>query len=175
MGKTVEMMKKLFLFTAVCVFAIFALTANGADPVPLARTADGKAILTLIQANLKASREKDLKTYMDQLALPENESDPTRKEVGLQVAQLFRMYTLDYRLEKARIIKIDGDDAQVEVVLVTRLIVKLDSAPPYRDNRVSAIHALKKIGGRWKFAALKIQKVEFLDEVNQRKSKEGKE
>ncbi|MBK7631036.1 MAG: hypothetical protein IPJ23_10140 [Ignavibacteriales bacterium] len=85
--------------------------------------------------------------------------DKTYETTENLVIQLFKMYDLNYKIEKLAVV--NENDTEV-IVDFTQLTTKING-PKFRDNRVNGTHTLKKDGDSWKIFSTKITKTEYLN------------
>jgi hypothetical protein len=117
------------------------------------------AVYNLIEWNLYYARVEDLNGYMWTL----HPEAPGVNDTKAQMAVIFREFDLAYDIEEWEILSINDRSAQVRVVQVTR---KLAGSQPFRDNRMEAVHNLRKDNtGEWKIytSALDESSIEYLD------------
>ena len=77
------------------------------------------------------------------------------------VRGLFQNYDLQYEIEELQNINVQGTEASLEVVQVTRKV----AGPEFRDNRMRISHTLVKEDGEWKMCSstFLIEDIEFLN------------
>ncbi len=109
---------------------------------PAAR--DRRDIEALIAENLRAFNREDLDAYMATLA----PAAPTYERTREIAAARFAAYDLEATTEAVEVLAVAGDNARVRIVQITRATGKNSD---FRDNRLAAVHQLKRVGGRWKF------------------------
>ena len=118
------------------------------------------AVYNLIEWNLYYANTEDLNGYMWTLH-PES---PVYGETESQMGMLFQAYDLNHSIEQWEILSINSQSARVRVVQSTR---KVAGADPFRDNRLEAIHTLRKDSeGQWKLYTTEVNQssLEYLDE-----------
>ncbi len=118
------------------------------------------AVYNLIEWNLYYANTEDLNGYMWTLH-PES---PVYAETESQMAMLFQAVDLNHSIEQWEILSINSQSARVRVVQTTR---KVAGADPFRDNRLEAIHTLRKDSeGQWKLYTTEANQssLEYLDE-----------
>ncbi len=116
-------------------------------------------VYNLIEWNLYYARTEDLNGYMWTL----HPDSPVYAETESQMAFLFREYDLVYNIEEWEILSINSDSARVRVLQTT---VKVAGPDPFRDNRLEAIHTLRKdADGAWKLYTTEIRadSLEYLE------------
>lgn len=75
------------------------------------------------------------------------------------VKKLFKVYDLNYKLEKIEVVEENDKKA---VVNFTQLTTKV-SGPNFKNNRVMGTHILKKDGDSWKIFSTKILDTKFIN------------
>jgi hypothetical protein len=116
-------------------------------------------VYRLIEWNLYYARTEDLNGYMWTL----HPDSPVYRETENQMAFLFSEYDLLYNIEEWEILSINPQSAHVRVVQTTR---KLAGPDPFRDNRLEAVHTLRKDAeGNWKIFTTEIREesLEYLE------------
>ncbi len=116
---------------------------------------DEEEIKKVVYDNIEALNAEDLEAAMDTVH-PEIKGYEVTKEV---TEYMFETYDLYYELSEFKIIELSETEAQVEVVQTSKKI----SGPEYTDNKVTAIHKLKKYNGEWRIYATKIKNIEYLN------------
>lgn len=113
----------------------------------------------LIEWNLYYARTEDLNGYMWTI----HPDSPVYSETEAQMAALFREYDLAYNIDEWEILSVSPESARVRVVQTT---MRLAGADPFRDNRLEAVHTLRKNHeGEWKLYSTEIREssLEFLE------------
>lgn len=139
-------MKKFFLIAVIAVFLITTCTRTASDH---------RAILAVIQANLKAMENEDIEATMATI-------DPASSGYGMtreMIKVIFDQYDLKYEISGLKVIKSTDQEAEVSFTQVTRKV----SGPDFRNNKIEGIHTLHKVNGAWKIYASRIVKNSFLD------------
>jgi len=116
-------------------------------------------VYSLIEWNLYYARTEDLNGYMWTI----HPASPVYSETEAQMAALFQEYDLAYSIEEWEILSVDTQSARVRVV---QTIKRLAGADPFRDNRLEAVHILRKNSeGEWKLYSTEISEssLEFLE------------
>ena len=108
-----------------------------------------------IQANTNYMNSEDLEGVMSTIH-PESDSYAITENL---VTQLFKVYDLNYKIEKLEVVDEDKNEA---VVNFTQLTTKVNG-PKFRDNRAKGTHVLKKDGDSWKLFSTKITDSEYLN------------
>ncbi len=105
-----------------------------------------------VYANLEASRQEDLETYMYTLHKESPHYEATRE----LMKNTFANYELDYELNEISVSALKGMTAQVRFSQSTLRI----SGPEFQDNHVTGIHVLRKDRGKWKIFNTRLINVE---------------
>lgn len=114
------------------------------------------AIEKLVDFHIEAANKEDIEAYMSTI----HEDSTNREQNRNLMESIFDAYDLNYAVDEYEIVSITEDQAQVKIVQTTTKI----NGPEFRDNRLTAIHYLQKSNDdRWKFLALKITDIEYLD------------
>ncbi len=115
-------------------------------------------VYSLIEWNLYYARIEDLNGYMWTL----HPDAPGLDETQAQMAMLFQDFDLAYNIEEWEIQSINSQSARVRVVQTT---VKIAGPDPFRDNRLEAVHTLRKDStGAWKIFSTELREdsIEYL-------------
>ncbi len=87
---------------------------------------------------------------------PESESFETTENL---LKQLFKVYDLNYKIEKLEVVDENDQEAVVNFTQVTTKI----NGPDFKDNRIRGTHILRKDGDSWKIFSTKITETEYLN------------
>jgi hypothetical protein len=109
-----------------------------------------------ININLNTLEQEDLKGYMATLIIPSDQTSQTKETYK----KIFEDYDLKYTIENIKVLTTDNEDAQVEVVQLTKKLQGIDFA----DNRITAIHHLKQNNGQWKIFHTDLKNIEYIKE-----------
>lgn len=109
----------------------------------------------VIEANTDFMNSENLEGVMSTM-YPDDKTYETTKNLTVQ---LFKVYDLNYKVEKLEVV---DEDENESVVNFTQLTAKING-PKFRDNRVKGTHILKKDGDSWKIFSTKITDTEFLN------------
>jgi ketosteroid isomerase-like protein len=116
----------------------------------------GDDITSVIYDNLKAYQDENLNAVMATI----HEQSPLYADTRTITEQIFNLYDLKYKLESVRVIEESDEEARVRAVQITEKI----SGPDFRDNKIVAIHVLKKAAdGEWKIYSSEIESIDYLD------------
>ncbi|MFH1415119.1 MAG: hypothetical protein ABIH89_03425 [Elusimicrobiota bacterium] len=111
-------------------------------------------VIKVIKDNMNAYRNEDIKGI---LATMDKES-PSYIDIPPALEPAFQNYDLEYRMEYIKVISKSETMAKVLFVQATRKI----NGPPFRNNRITGYHLLKKKTGEWKIARTDISAVKYL-------------
>lgn len=109
-----------------------------------------------INLNLTTLEAEDLERHLATLIVPSDQISQTKETFK----RLFEEFDLKYTIESIKVLTTDNEDAQVEVVQLTKKVQGLDFA----DNRVTAIHHLKQNNGQWKIFKTDAINIEYINE-----------
>jgi hypothetical protein len=137
-------------------------TTRASHPVtPVAQLQQGgnaaqkQAIEAAVRENLRALNAEDIDAYMATI----DENSPVYDFTRSFTQQLIDNYNLRYEINSLEVISQSSNEAQVQV---TQTTTKIDG-PEFRNNRIQAVHILKKSNGEWKIFATEVRNVEYLD------------
>lgn len=136
----------LLLLTAACGVAGSQVTEE-----------DKEKAINVIKWNLYYAQAEDLAGYMRTI----HDDAPGRAETLSAMQLAFKEFNLSYSLAAVQILSITQDTADIRVTLDTR---KIAGDLPYNDNRLTAVHTLKKTDdGKWKIYSSNFEDVQFLN------------
>lgn len=116
-----------------------------------------EAALLVVEWNLYYAEAEDMAGYMGTL----HEDSPARGTTRELMQTAFDDYNLSYDLVESEIVSISADSARVRVVQITR---KRSGNLPFRDNRLTAIHTLRRgADGSWKIFSSDFSDIEYLN------------
>ncbi len=131
--------------------------ACGSSSTAVVTEEDREAALLVVEWNLYYAEAEDMSGYMGTL----HENSPGRSTTRDLMQTAFDDFDLSYEIVASEIVSISGDSAQVSVVQITR---KKGGSLPFRNNRLTAIHNLRRDAeGRWKIYSSDISDVEYLN------------
>jgi ketosteroid isomerase-like protein len=128
-------MKKAF---AVLLALILGIAVAGCSIK--SRVSPEEQVLAVVQQNLDAFNKEDVDGYMKTMDV-ENVDETVN-----YMKQLFSQYDLKAELSDMKVTKIEGNEAEVSCVQITKKI----SGPDFQNNKTTAVHYLKKVNGEWK-------------------------
>jgi hypothetical protein len=143
-------------YGTLALLALLALVAcHRSKPSPL----DEACVLNAVRANVQAMGARNLAGVMETIH-PDSPNYAATQQV---MEELLANYTLRCKLENAKVVSVEQDEAQVSFVQTTE---KVSGEMPFDDNRVEGIHLLKKHDGVWKIYSSHVTKSEFLKKTN---------
>lgn len=111
-------------------------------------------VLEVVVDNFKALDQEDVPAYMDTIHTQSLMYKTTENALNLT----FRIYDLEYDLQKVSFIGADDKYAYVKVVFETRKL----KGPAFQNNQIEALIVFKQDNGEWKMwsqANLQLNKV----------------
>jgi ketosteroid isomerase-like protein len=115
------------------------------------------AALNMIDWNLYYLSIEDLNGVMWTI----HEDSPGRADTMSMTQMMFDEFSIAYDVIESELQSIDANTAKVRVIQVTR---KISGEQPFRDNRLEAIHTLRKSkDGNWKIYSSEVMNVEYLN------------
>ena len=118
-------------------------------------SSDRVQIQQLFDSIYSAVKREDLSNY---LSFFEYENYEIYQQDRQTSQWLFDRYDLELTVNKIDIVKLDRDRAEVRTIVTYKKI----RGPQYRDNQQTALFFLRKVDGRWKVYAAKIERVDFI-------------
>ena len=103
---------------------------------------DKKEIAELINSNLKAAQNEDLKEYMSAI----HPGSPIYADTETFMKMIFDTYDLEYEVRDIKFIKIGKTEASASWFQRT---VKV-SGPEFKNLHATVVHTFKKHDGKWK-------------------------
>jgi hypothetical protein len=130
------------------------LLTSCASPVPEEEKA---AALNMIEWNVYYLSIEDMNGVMWTI----HEDAPGRADTMSMTQMIFDEFSLSYDIVESELQSIDTNTAKVRVIQVTR---KISGEQPFRDNRLEAIHTLRRSkDGNWKIYGSEVKNVEYLN------------
>jgi ABC-type glycerol-3-phosphate transport system substrate-binding protein len=141
---------------AICALALIVLLVSAACSAGSAGTEEDKdQVVNVIKWNLYYAQAEDLSGYMRTI----HADSPARVDTQNAMKMIFREFTLSYQLVDYEIISISNNSADIRV---TQDTLKVAGELPFRDNRLTAIHTLKKSDdGKWKIYHSEMEDVHY--------------
>jgi len=109
----------------------------------------------VIQANIDYMTTENLDGVMSTIH-PESPSFKTTENLA---KQLFKIFNLNYKIEKLEVTNENEQEATVNFIQLTTKI----SGPQFKNNRIQGVHIVRKDGDSWKLYSTKILNTEFLN------------
>jgi hypothetical protein len=106
-------------------------------------------IIAVVKENIDATQAKDKERVLKTI----HKDCPQLRSTIQGMDYVFANYDMEFKLEKAEVIEISGEDAKVYYVQTT----KATRGEGFSPTRASGIHHMKKEDGKWK-----IFKTEYL-------------
>lgn len=142
-------------FLALLLLLLTSSCNGGGDPV--VTDEDRTQIVNVIKWNLYYAQTEDLAGYMRTI----HEESPGRADTQSAMQKIFNELNLTYQLVFYEIISITPDSADIRVTQDTR---KVSGDLPFRDNRLTAVHTLRKTDeGKWKIYYSEVEDVQYLN------------
>ena len=136
----------LLLLTVACSIAGSPVTEE-----------DKEQAINVLKWNLYYAQAEDLAGYMRTI----HDDSPGRAETLSAMQLAFKEFNLSYSLVNYQILSITQDTADIRVIMDTR---KIAGDLPFNDNRVTAVHTLKKTAeGKWKIYSSDFEDVQFIN------------
>lgn len=109
----------------------------------------------VVEKNIEFMSAEDLEGTMSTIH-PESGSYETTENI---IKQLFKVYDLNYKIEKLKVI---SENAQEAIVEFTQVTTKLNG-PEFDNNRIKGTHIIRKDVDSWKIFSTKITGTEYLN------------
>ncbi len=110
---------------------------------------------SVVEANARYMNEENFDKVINTI----DENSPAYASSETMIQKLFDMYDLNYKIISIKILNESNDEAKVEFVQETTKI----KGPAFKNNRVTGIHTLKKVGNSWKILGTEIKNVDYLN------------
>ena len=118
---------------------------------------DKEQAINVVKWNLYYAQVEDLAGYMRTI----HDDSPARADTLSVMQMIFNEFNLSYQIVTYQILSISKDSADIRVVLDTR---KISGELPFRDNRLTTVHTLKKSeDGKWKIYYSEMEDVQYLN------------
>ncbi len=151
-------MYRAVFFTAAVVLslAIVACSSNSASGSGKTVTSSSSddPIATMRQ-NLDAAANEDLDAYMATL----DPRGPLYNATETMMREVFANYDLKYELTDIKVVEKTDSEVKVQATQVTRKV----RGPAFRDNKLVAVHTLRRTNGVWLLYDSEIKSIEYLD------------
>jgi len=129
--------------------ALAALPAAGCGGDP-----EEGAVKQVLKDQIEYLQNEDVEGVMSTMH-PES---PQYSQTRAVVEQVFEVYDLDYELDSVEVMELEGNQAKLRAVQVTRKV----NGPEFTDTRVTAIHTIRKTGNGWKLYESQTESTEAL-------------
>jgi PBP1b-binding outer membrane lipoprotein LpoB len=110
---------------------------------------------SVVEANARYMNEEDFDKVMNTI----DENSPAYASSETTIQQLFDMYDLNYKIISIKVLDESNDEAKVEFDQKTTKI----KGHAFKNNRVTGIHTLKKVGNSWKIFGTEIKNIDYLN------------
>jgi hypothetical protein len=118
---------------------------------------DREQVVNVIKWNLYYAQVEDLAGYMRTI----HNDSPARADTHTAMQKIFLDFNLSYYLVHYEIVSISVESADIRVTQDTR---KVSGDLPFRDNRLTAVHTLRKTDdGKWKIYYSEMEDVQYLN------------
>lgn len=147
---------KYILSSLAILLLLLTSSCNGNDD-PIVTDEDRTQVINVIKWNLYYAQTEDLAGYMRTI----HDESPGRTDTRSAMQKIFNDFNLSYQLVYYEIVSITPDSADIRVTQDTR---KVSGELPFRDNRLTAVHTLKKTeDGKWKIYYSEVEDVQYLN------------
>lgn len=99
-------------------------------------------ILAVVYENLDATNKEDVDRVMSTV----HPDSPQRNSTIQGMEYVFNIYDLEFTLEDAEVIELNGENAKVHYTLFKKAL----NGQGFPNSKVEGIHELKKHNGEWK-------------------------
>ena len=118
---------------------------------------DKAQAINVVKWNLYYAQAEDLAGFMRTI----HDDSPARADTLSVMQMVFNDFNLSYQIVTYEIIAISEDSADVRIIQDTR---KISGELPFRDNRLTTVHTLKKSeDGKWKIYYSEMEDVQYLN------------
>jgi len=123
------------------------------DPNPGASTENSveAELKAMMEGQIDAMNKENVDAYLATVDPDSPAYDPTKE----QIKKLFDMYDLQATLDTFQLVSNKDDDAEVRTTITTKKV----KGPQFNDNKVIALHSVKKKNGKWVVVASKIEEI----------------
>jgi len=141
----------------IIISLAMSILTTGCSSAEPATDADRAAVYEVVELNAYYLAVENLEGVMWTI----HGDSPGRTESTTLTQSMFDMFDLSYSIVDWEIESIDSETAKIRVVQITR---KKAGAEPFRDNRIEAVHTLRKnADGQWKIYSSEVGDVEYLE------------
>jgi hypothetical protein len=147
--------RKEILIPFLLLFIALLACSSSSESAPEITDADREAVVNVVQWNLYYLEVEDINGAMNTI----HEDAPGRMETQNTTLEMFNRFDLGYELLENELVSIDSDTAKVRV---KQLTWKKAGDEPFRTNRITAVHTLKKSAdGNWRIYSSSVDDVEY--------------
>ena len=140
----------------IIISLAMSILTTGCSIAEPATDADRAAVYEVVELNAYYLAVENLEGVMWTI----HGDSPGRTESKTLTRSMFDMFDLSYSIVDWEIESINSETAKIRVVQITR---KKAGAEPFRDNRIEAVHTLRKnADGQWKIYSSEVGDVEYL-------------
>lgn len=141
------MKRRLLLFVLLLIISS-VVTCSSQNP--------DAEILAVVASNIEAMKHEDIEGIKQTI----DGTSPGYNMTIDMTKDIFQQYDLQYTMESMKVIEKKGDNARVWFIQITEKV----NGPAFRDNKLTGIHTLRKIDGKWYLSDTEIVDVKYLDE-----------
>ena len=146
--------KEILVPLSVLLIALLAC-GSSSDSAPAITEADREAAINVVKWNLYYLEVEDINGAMNTI----HEDSPGRTDTQSTTLDMFSRFDLGYELLENELVSINSSTAKVKV---KQLTWKKAGAEPFRTNRITAVHTLKKCDdGNWRIYSTEVENVEY--------------
>lgn len=110
--------------------------------------------MALLDANVAATNAEDIDAYMACI----DPDSPVYSTTRTQLQTIFDTYDIHVVGSDYQILDVSATVAHVRAVLTTTKV----SGPAFRDNRLTAVFELHRVGGAWKIYSQTVSGIQYL-------------
>jgi len=108
-------------------------------------------VKAMMEGQIDAMNKENVDAYLVTVDPDSPAYDPTKE----QIKKLFDMYDLQATLDSFQLVSSKDDEAEARTTITTKKI----KGPQFNDNKVIALHTVKKKDGKWVVVASKIEEI----------------
>lgn len=146
-----------YTLTSLAMLLLLLTSSCNGDGDPVVTEEDRTQVVNVIKWNLYYAQTEDIAGYMRTI----HEESPGRTDTQSAMQKVFGEANLTYQLIFYEIISITPDSADIRV---TQDMRKVSGDLPFRDQRLTALHSLRKTDdGKWKIYYSEVEDVQYLN------------
>lgn len=146
-----------FIITSLAFLFLFLSSGCNFATETEVTEADREQVVNVIKWNLYYAQVEDLAGYMRTI----HEDSPARADTHTAMQRIFSDFNLSYYLVQYEIVSISVESADIRV---TQDTLKVSGDLPFRNNRLTAVHTLRKTDdGKWKIYYSEMEDVQYLN------------